>query len=284
MATPALGPFDSAWMKWYRAVALSETIRHEIERFAPTAQRGSPISLAAEYNSRRHAFVVTVDSVETFPPRWHLCFGEIVFNFRCALDHLAWALVLRGTTPPSTLKPGQQTVITFPICRTRKAFDAALVDTQKHPSRLPGLRARDLALVRRYQPYRRGEARGAGQHPLWLLSRFNNLDKHRHVAPLWGVPRFAKFYISEWDGCDLTFKDRPVRSRPLEVGAEVRTVRVRKTGPKPEMKIQGDFTAHVCTNDGTPVLELFDDCRILIDRLLSKCAEPPEHLFAKLDI
>ena len=65
------------------------------------------------------------------------------------MDHLAWTLVNRGKTPASTLSPGAQKRIYFPIYEDRIKFNKAI------PAKLPGVRRADLTVVRRYQPYQR---------------------------------------------------------------------------------------------------------------------------------
>lgn len=278
MVTPTLGTFDSAWLKWHRAVTQATALNEEVERFTRESRGNPSIVLTTDYNAQRHAFVVSVAWVREFPPDWGLRFGEIVFNYRCALDHLAWALVGRGQMPPLTLTENQRRGIAFPITdKGRRAdFNAAL------GRRLPGISRTDLAVLRRHQPYRRDQRIPWRLHPLCLLAGFNNHDKHRYLAPLWGVPTGAKFKIPVWTDCIVTDRRKSLSPGPLQVGAEVRTVRVRKTGPNPKMEVQADFTAHVAVGEGTPITRLFNAVQVSIADILTAFSPPPRRLFAAM--
>jgi hypothetical protein len=108
------------------------------------------LSVRTEYQPWRHGFAVYATAVRPVPRSWGLLVGDIAFDFRCALDHLAWALVSRGRTPPATLTPKQQKGVYYPISRRRADFNGSLARM------LPGVSRSDIAKVRATQPYHNG--------------------------------------------------------------------------------------------------------------------------------
>jgi hypothetical protein len=101
------------------------------------------------------------------PLRIALLVGDALSNYRAALDHLAWQLVTKDGTPP---KPNQ---VYFPIGLDRLAFAADL------RRKMPGVAPVTGSIVERYQPFQHGER--ARSHPLWILSEWVGVDKHRAV-------------------------------------------------------------------------------------------------------
>jgi hypothetical protein len=145
------------------------------------------------YERKSRCFVVTVDETQVLPVVWGLQLGNIVHNLRSSLDHLAWAVVARGRRPPTVLTEGQQSGVMFPISATVAAFRAQLA------RRLPGARRDDVTRIRRAQPFRDPEtARPIGvapadMHPLSILQRLSNADKHRSIQPVLATPHVGRW-------------------------------------------------------------------------------------------
>lgn len=91
--------------------------------------------------------------------------GDCLFNLRSALDHLVWQLVIVNKGTPTDRH-------FFPICSSSKAFSEAVA---KH-HRLDDAPAKAVTLIESLQPYYTGET-----HPLALLSKLHNVDKHRNL-------------------------------------------------------------------------------------------------------
>lgn len=107
--------------------------------------------------------MLLVCKVYRYPPlRLSVLLGDFLHNLRSSLDHLAWQLVLaNGGTP------GKKTA--FPIL-SKKA---------SKPIRISGgVSAKAADLVERFQPYNSTDTTPR-EHPLWVLSTLNNIDKHR---------------------------------------------------------------------------------------------------------
>lgn len=83
--------FDSPWLKWGRAIHHARVLQSQIDEVESI---GDPLlSVRTEYQPRRHGFAVYAGEVRDVPEAWGLLVGDIAFNYRCAVDHLAWALV-----------------------------------------------------------------------------------------------------------------------------------------------------------------------------------------------
>ena len=117
------------------------------------------------------AYTYRVVEIPTFEAEIGLLLGEVVHNFRGALDHLAWALVRRGSQRHITRS--QTRNVMFPMAPTRKSFFNSV------GNRLPGTSMDQRAFIEQYQPYRRSTAGRA----IRRLQSLSNTDKHRVIVP-----------------------------------------------------------------------------------------------------
>ena len=97
-----------------------------------------------------------------------LC-GDFVHNVRSALDHLATALVLENEGTPSEDWPFTH----FPICEDRLTEKGR----ERSVTVVGGISDEAAFLLDTLQPYQRVD--DPTLHPLWLLNRLWNVDKHR---------------------------------------------------------------------------------------------------------
>jgi hypothetical protein len=109
--------FDSAWFKWLGAIVHAQSLKDNIANPVEDADIKPVRAVRAEYHPKRHGFAVVVDELAPMSLRRCLLVGDVANNFRASLDHLAWALTLRGRTPPESgaLKDWQEKAIAFPI-------------------------------------------------------------------------------------------------------------------------------------------------------------------------
>lgn len=152
-------PFDSAWLKWGRAVLHAHDLFDEINALQLTEENFC--KTRTQYEPKRHCLSLRVDWIADPPPILSVKLGDVVHNYRSCLDHIAWALVGRGKTPPPLIDDFEQAGVYFPICSTRDEFNTCLEPVIKkgrivRRAKLPGVRLADSAIVRRYQPYQRG--------------------------------------------------------------------------------------------------------------------------------
>jgi hypothetical protein len=266
--------FDSAWAKWAQGVRHSHALEEHIDAFSADPDRKPILEGRTEYHSKRHGFVIVVGDIEPIPMQWRLMLGDAANNFRAALDHLAWALVSRGRTPPGTgkLKKRQEKAVYFPICEDRRDFNGSL------PVKLPGVRRADLAKVRRHQPYRNGP-RVRPFHQLVMLAAVNSGDKHRTVQPAWAEPHEIRINIAKERDCIVRdWKMRHVRKVPLEAGAELAYLAARKTGPDPQIQVQLKVIAEPCIGNHFTFKQWATATAARLSVILSQFAEPPQKI------
>jgi hypothetical protein len=163
------------------------------------------------------SFAVKVTRAEPVPvDEWGPVLGDAIQNLRASLDHLAYALVAKCQGSP--WEESQ-----FPL-----ADDPAYYSSRDKGT-LKRLETTERAVVERHQPY-------AGKHGLALLRDISVEDKHRQL-------------ILVFVEADLTLKAKIVRDctdpewsdllidKPLETGAILGRVTVRRTGTEPEMQV-----------------------------------------------
>ena len=140
----------------------------EIGRYL-NGERG--IQPVQNYQANGHTVLFEIPNLRPPPQDLSLIIGDCLYNLRAALDYLAWQLVLahRGRPNHRTQFPIYDTRLT-PKGRSRRIEPEGGVD------------APALAVLESLQPYQRGH--DAQTHPLAVLQRLSNIDKHRqlHIA------------------------------------------------------------------------------------------------------
>lgn len=263
------GLFDSAWLKWGRAVVHSQALQTDIERFALDPGNKPFGSITAKYHPKRHGFAVAVSHVEPIPARWNLMLGDAANNFRACLDHLAWAFVRRGKSP--NLTNAQAQAVYFPITDSRTHFNKVVA------SKLPGVRRTDLALVRQVQPYTRGKTRAQWTFPS-VLNRIVNDDKHRQIQGLWmGNHRFSLEVTQARDCVATGFVPRQ-RQCLIEVGTELGFVHARKDGPNPHIDVKYGLTTYPAFNQSLWLDYWLDVTAVQLAMILSELAQAPQSI------
>lgn len=97
------------------------------------------------------------------PERISIIIGEVLYNLRSALDHLACALAkLNGATTISD--------VYFPFAGSEQEFDS-----ERTKRKMNRLSADAIKLIRELKPYR------GGNDFLWCLNKLNCIDKHQVI-------------------------------------------------------------------------------------------------------
>lgn len=261
--------FDSAWLKCGWAMFHAQALQADIARYAhedPAFRLAEP-----KYDPKFHCFVLTVKAMTPVPATFGLHLADVVACVHGALDHLAWALVMRGTTP--NLPAGKLRSVYFPICDSRGEFNKSI------GQKLPGAKRADIAIVRRHQPYIAGQ-RKLPWHVLVTLRSLSNEGKHRQIQPVWSLPDSAVQRIACHD-CELTSgRGRRARRHILDVGAEVSRVYVRKTGPDPKIDVQGKVTTKPALHERLWLEDWLNNTTAFVTSLLFEFSDPPPELFA----
>ncbi len=260
--------FDSAWLKWAQGLLHAETLQADIKRIGHEADAHPVSAFRAKYDPKRHGFPVIAEEIAAIPARWPLLLGDVASNYRAALDHLAWALVNRGRTPPAKLTKWQEKAVYFPIHKDRAEFNG------KVPRQLPGVRRADLAKVRRHQPYHHGPT-VRPRHALSLLAGINAGDKHRTIQPLWAVSIETGMKITQRRDCVITGVSPGGKATPLEVDAEIAFLHARRTGLNPELEMDLMITAEPTLDNILGVREWAQAVGIVIMSLLFEFSPQP---------
>lgn len=272
LGTPATSNdplFDSAWLKVTHALGHARALFDDIESFEKSAGRNPVGSVRAEYDARRHGFAVYPNDVAATPTRWGLVLGDIAHNFRSSLDHLAWALVCRGKTPPHTLSHRQRQQIYFPITDKRENFNKQLA------TKLPGVKRGDIAIVRRRQPYNYRRP-NRDRHFLTILNLLNNGDKHRTLQPVWVYPTFVGVEVWRMQDCVVTQRSWPRRQGPLSTDRELTFIRAKRRGGKPHLEVRVDIQTEPSIEQRLSVKSWIITCTALTTILLNEFSKPPD--------
>lgn len=172
-----------------------------------------------------HAAVNVGFPPETFSGiRFGTLVGEIIYNLRCALDYLIYALAVLDSGSP---QKGTQ----FPI------MDVAQDFTGRGETMLKGVNAAHVAAIERLQPYN-------GCHWTARLRDLSNMDKHRHIVPGGGI---MKATVHSGLSTDLSRIH----------GAFDRKARHPVTGEDVDVKVH--VASELLFTDGTPVIETLQE-------------------------
>lgn len=266
--------FDSAWFKWAQAIRHTQTLNAEIGSVGGSGQTQPVLTARAEYQPKRHGFAVFIEQIDPVPMLWHLLLGDIANNYRSAIEHLAWAIVTRGRTPPDTLNSKARKTIGFPISEHRNGFNGAVDRKNSQSCMLPGARRADVAKVRRRQPYHRG-ASVRPRHPFMLLADINNRDKHRTVSPIWTQPTQVGMEITYQQDAVVPARTNRLNPDALDTGTELTLIRARKMGPEPHIEVQPHVTAKPTVGHRVSIDEWAAVCGIAIFGLLREFSDQP---------
>src|SRR5438132_4480841 len=106
-------PLEGSRLKWERAKQHLEALDAEI---GPWPRR-KPYRVRPESNAEKTEAILRVDLLDVPPLEWGVVVGDIVHNWRSALDHLAWQLASLSSSPPKQTE--------FPIFLDRAAYHKA---------------------------------------------------------------------------------------------------------------------------------------------------------------
>lgn len=164
---------------------LARGVEHllDLDERVATYLDSEPLGIRREVSpdGRRQVFVLKQER----PPGLDLSVlvGEVVHQLRSAVEHVAHGLVLSNGGEPT-----RKTA--FPVHRTRPA--QLKIDG--------GVASEALVLVDGFQPY---QAPNPSEHPLHVLNRLWNIDKHRalHLTTL--NLRRSQIFVGSPDGSSL---------------------------------------------------------------------------------
>lgn len=166
------------WAKWDRGVEQLDSLNKQILAFGTEPHPYTVIS--RKLANDRYRFEIYPAWQSSRVLRWGAVLGEIVHDFRSALDNLVWQLVLLNGGVPDEAH-------NFPVRAKPSASGFTIEMRRQWTDKRGALRhgplfgvSDDAAnIVETSQPYNGGRAL-----LLQRLHGFWNLDKHRHLAPV----------------------------------------------------------------------------------------------------
>jgi hypothetical protein len=235
----SLGGID---LKLNRAKERFDTLSQAIKDFI--ADEDS-YSIALEQHGQGRA-TFRVSDVKRPPPEWGLLIGECVHQYRSALDHLVFQLVLsnrRGYLPARVVKRSE-----FPIFNSGPRFRGRR-NRKGEPSSGSGrAKIQDIpkearAAIERLQPYHRRKNPEA--RSLWQLHELANVDKHRLLHVTYSSFQGSSFTIHSRNVAELRGFD--FRPGPLKRNAVVAEWQAIPIDPRygTEMNVEGEIMTDI---------------------------------------
>jgi hypothetical protein len=215
---------NSLALKVKRAEAQTVSLDREIGRWAEI--QSNSIYRDLQDNGRDHVY--RVGKPEPFRDQWLVIVGEILYDLRSALDHLAHAIV----PPPGT---GSE----FPVFHQEHGPNGFLA---KAPAKLPGLQQGEpdaWDIIERLQPYKRTGKRDS----LWVLHELNIIDKHRYPVARTAAPYETRFGFRLPPGVRLP--EFIPAADSLDFVQDNRVATFRFADPHPEVNLQPEFALNV---------------------------------------
>lgn len=213
-----------------------------------------PIDIGSKLDTKRKAWIVTIDALPELPDDWGLLVAEAIHNLRGALDHLVWDLALNDKRRIPLDKKGLQWRTQFPICTVDTNWNTGGLANMIEP-----LSDEHRALIDSRQPYKGWN--GPRPHPLCTLERLSNFDKHRSLQPVLLCMTGGSTSIDSMTDCAIlpSFTITNIAHRPLNPGTEFMVLPLEITGPHPEVDVNLDLKGQIAFNDGVPVPETLTD-------------------------
>ena len=208
---------------------------------------------------RRYEYVVVADLPQDVNPFWGVRAGQVIYNVRCALDYLAWQLVIENTGA----EPPEPRLVQFPI-----ADHPDDLTKQRTPRETLALVSDDAqTFIRNVQPYNGGEYERLG----WLRD-ISNFDKHRTPAIATYAVLDSTMNFGRPAGSEV--EDLWLHRGPAVDGAEIAHFTLVMRGePGGTVNAKGSFAYQEVFEEpavvrGKPLLRTIDDIRLLVGRIL----------------
>lgn len=206
--TPAMLSTSSAQAKLDRARAQCDTLCSELAALSDRASYGFDKRVDTTNGEEVYYFA----DVPSLPPDLALRIGEMLYNYRCSLDHLVWQLVLSAGKTPGTNNE-------FPIFNDITKYASGKV------RRLDGVPPAAISIIDGFQPCSCALVHEPGWH-LWYLHELNNVDKHRQLVVTRRIlgPKLRLSYVTRAGNSPVSVPAR-YYAAPVEDGAEFARVK-----------------------------------------------------------
>jgi hypothetical protein len=232
--------------KLARADEHLDLLREEINRaFVKQNAKGPPIHINSPRSSDESVITYDVEC-EPFPELYSLrlatiC-GDFIQNLRASLDYVACALV-----ESAQQKPSPQAA--FPIVTLESDFIGHVKFRKKKPEKSPlyglDVMGEPFAIIESAQPYQRRDPDGPWRHPLLLLSKLSNRDKHHTLTVTLGQPDIDS--VNHLIGWNSDAQLLASSANPMPVSHERRTHLMRlifSAGVDSGVHVKGTLVLH----------------------------------------
>jgi hypothetical protein len=186
-------------------------------------------------------------------------FGDVIHNYRCVLDHIAWQLVRHGSSWPLP-DESAETAVQFPIYDTADEFDKRVA------RRLPGVAQTAIDYIR--QRYQFDPGGNPANDALLGLAKLSNDDKHRSLHASVGVFKTLESNV-EFTRCLPLLWASPPGRPALKAGTEVAYFSCRITGPNPKMRMKVSPTVQIIIEDWADMTEMVEGLRREVREILN---------------
>lgn len=183
---------NRAELKYARAAHLANELRGRIDEWSAAETLLARIHRVDEHTIEFRMVVKREPPID----EWSLILGDALHNLRSAFDTLIWALATIDGAQPK-----MPTQVTFPLTKSERDWNARVATLESVPAVF-------LERVKRLQPWVDGVERDKSM--LWLLHRFDIVDKHRGLIS--GALHFKQLSTA---GLELNFE-------PAETAKEAR--------------------------------------------------------------
>ena len=193
-------------------------------------------------------------------PEYAAHIGEILHNFRSALDYLVYAAATRHSFSTQ-----------FPI------FHRATDWPAKSPPMMRAVPRRYVRIVEESQPY---HLPVPGEHVLSQLNYLSNTDKHRLLnTTATALSDAIPTFLPERDVAAI--HDVGLNLDVLEEGGELVRLLIEPDGPYPAVKMTGVFRLAVTFRDPAPLARAVDGQSVML--VLFDIGRYLEHLYVRFE-
>jgi hypothetical protein len=174
-------------MDHHEKLAWSAQHLHALDLEIKEFVKKHPFTARGEQDGDSRRFNIIANEYPLLPSHWPLMVGDAVHNMRSALDHIVWALTERFSArypEGSAARPTYEESfkIQYPICDTPGRYFGTKKGKWKDGQRFRCARfvgPDAITVIDTTQPHLRGK--DAYPHPLSVLAKFSNEDKHRKL-------------------------------------------------------------------------------------------------------
>ena len=214
---------------------------------------------SAHIGAINRCLLVAHSAPPDLPASFAARFGDAIHNYRCALDHVAWQLVLHGARWPL---PDERTErqVQFPI------YDTAASFRKEKGRRLPGVERSAVNFIEARHNYVRGKATNDA---LMALADLSNNDKHRTLHLFASVFRTLKSEVT-FERCEpLSWENPTGKLPPLKAGTVLARFSYRVIGLDHKVGMNLTPQVQIVIEDGRDFSEMLEGIAVEVRQILT---------------